>query len=168
MVLGVSTRRYARSLEPLPQEVAARSMSKSAVSERFVVGTQRRLAQLMQRDLSGLELVVLLIERCTWTTTWCWRRWASTNAARKHLLGLRQGATENAAACRALQADLVERGLNPNGAILVVIRRRHGGAQSGAGCLRQAGAHPPLLRLTRNAKLPMLFPSGCEARCATA
>ena len=51
MVVGVSTRRYPRSLEPLPQEVAVRGISKSAVSERFVVGTQRRLTELMRRDL---------------------------------------------------------------------------------------------------------------------
>jgi transposase-like protein len=36
-------------------------------------------------------------------------------------LGLREGATENAAACKALLADLIERGLNPNRALLVVI-----------------------------------------------
>jgi transposase-like protein len=39
----------------------------------------------------------------------------------KHVLGLREGATENAAACKALLADLIERGLDPNRAILVVI-----------------------------------------------
>ena len=32
----------------------------------------------------------------------------------KQVLGLREGATENAAAVRALLADLVERGLDPN------------------------------------------------------
>jgi hypothetical protein len=36
-------------------------------------------------------------------------------------LGLREGATENAAACKALLADLIERGLNPGRAILMVI-----------------------------------------------
>ena len=40
MVLGVSTRRYARSLEPLPEAVTVRGVSKSAVSERFVYGTE--------------------------------------------------------------------------------------------------------------------------------
>lgn len=30
---------------------------------------------------------------------------------KKHVLGLREGATENAAVCRALLADLVKRGL---------------------------------------------------------
>ena len=39
----------------------------------------------------------------------------------KHVLGLREGATENAAACKALLADLIERGLDSNRAILVVI-----------------------------------------------
>ena len=39
----------------------------------------------------------------------------------KHVLGLREGATENTASCKALLADLIERGLDPNRAILVVI-----------------------------------------------
>jgi Transposase, Mutator family len=39
----------------------------------------------------------------------------------KHVLGLREGATENAAAVKALLADLVERGLDTGRALLVVI-----------------------------------------------
>ena len=62
MVLGVSTRGYARSLEPLPEAVAVRSISKSAVSARFVYGTERKLAALMSRDLRELRVVALLID----------------------------------------------------------------------------------------------------------
>ena len=62
MVLGVSTRRYARSLEALPNEFELRGADQSAVSERFVVGTRRRLAELMRRDLSRLALVALMID----------------------------------------------------------------------------------------------------------
>src|ERR1019366_6343231 len=54
MVLGVSTRRYARSLEPLPAAVAARGTSKSAGGERVVYGTERKLGELLSRDLHGL------------------------------------------------------------------------------------------------------------------
>jgi len=36
MVLGVSTRNYARSLEPTPAALTSRAASKSAVSRRFV------------------------------------------------------------------------------------------------------------------------------------
>src|SRR5208282_3194286 len=62
MVLGVSTRRYARSLEPLPQTVQVRGVSKSAVSDRFVYGTERKLGELMGRNLRGLALVALMID----------------------------------------------------------------------------------------------------------
>ena len=61
-MLGTSSRRYARSLEPLPQQIGVHGISKSAVSERFVVLTQRRLAEFMRRDLSGLKLVALMID----------------------------------------------------------------------------------------------------------
>jgi putative transposase len=130
MVLGVSTRRYARSLEPLPQEVKVRGISKSAVSERFVVGTQRRLAELMQRDLSGLKLIALLIDGVHFADHVVLAAVGIDVDGAKHPLGLREGATENAAACKALLEDLIERGLDPNRAILVVI--------DGAKALRRA------------------------------
>jgi putative transposase len=121
MVLGVSTRRYARSLEPLPQEVEVRAISKSAVSKRFVVGTQRWLAELMRRDLSGLKLVALLIDGVHFADHVVLAAVGIDVDGEKHPLGLREGATENAAACKALLEDLIERGLNPNRALLVVI-----------------------------------------------
>ena len=121
MVLGVSTRRYARSLEPLPQAITARSASKSAVSERFVYGTERKLAELMSRDLSGLALVALLIDGVRFAEHLVLAAVGVDERGEKHVLGLREGATENAAAVRALLSDLIERGLHPNRALLVVI-----------------------------------------------
>jgi hypothetical protein len=49
-------------LEPLPEAVAVRGVSKSAVSERFVYGTERKLAELMSRELRQLRVVALLID----------------------------------------------------------------------------------------------------------
>jgi transposase-like protein len=121
MVLGVSTRRYARSLEPLPQALTARSASKSAGSERFVYGTERKLAELMSRDLSGLTLVALLIDGVRFAEHLVLVAVGVDGRGQKHVLGLREGATENAAAVRALLSDLIERGLNPNRSLLVVI-----------------------------------------------
>jgi transposase-like protein len=130
MVLGVSTRRYARSLEALPEEIEVRGISKSAVSERFVIGTQRRLAELMRRDLSGLKLVALLIDGVHFAEHVVLAAVGIDVDGKKHPLGLREGATENASACKALLEDLIERGLNPNRALLVVI--------DGAKALRRA------------------------------
>ena len=39
MLVGVATRQYARSLEPLPADVVSRGTSKSSVSRRFVAKT---------------------------------------------------------------------------------------------------------------------------------
>ena len=130
MVLGVSTRRYARSLEPLPEEVAVRGISKSAISERFVVGTRRRLAELTQRDLSGLKLVALLIDGVHFAEHVVLAAIGIDVDGLKHPLGLREGATENASACKALLEDLIERGLDPQRARLVVM--------DGAKALRRA------------------------------
>ncbi len=54
MLAGVSTRRFARTREPVGEEVAGteRSASKSAVSREFVGRTREHLAALMSRDLA--------------------------------------------------------------------------------------------------------------------
>ena len=51
-------------------------------------------------------------------------------SGKQHVLGLREGATENAAACKALLADLIERGLPCKRSLLFVI--------DGAKALRKA------------------------------
>lgn len=121
MVLGVSTRRYARSLEPLPVAVAVRGTSKSAVSERFVYGTERKLGELISRELGGLKLVALLIDGVHFGEHVVLAAVGVDERGHKHVMGLREGATENAAAVKALLADLVERGLDSNRSLLIVI-----------------------------------------------
>ena len=121
MVLGVSTRRYARSLEPLPPTADVRGISKSAVSERFVYGTERKLAELMSRELNKFSFTALLIDGVHFDEHLVLAAVGVDEQGDKHVLGLREGATENAAACKALLADLIERGLNPDRSLLVVI-----------------------------------------------
>jgi transposase-like protein len=121
MVLGVSTRCYARSLEPLPEAVAVRGISKSAVSARFVYGTERKLAALMSRDLRELRVVALLIDGVHFGPHLVLAAVGVDEHGDKHVLGLREGATENTTAVRALLADLVERGLDDTRTLLIVI-----------------------------------------------
>ncbi len=130
MILGVSSRHYARSVEPLSEEIAVHGISKSAVSERFVVGTQKKLAELMHRKLSGLKLVAVMIDGVRFAEHVVLVAIGIDLGGKKHVLGLREGATENAAACKALLADLIERGLPADRARLFVI--------DGAKALRKA------------------------------
>ena len=130
MILGVSSRHYARALEALPKEVAVSGISKSAVSERFVVGTQKKLAELMRRRLSSLKLLAVMIDGVRFADHVVLVAIGIDLSGKKHVLGLREGATENAAACKALLADLIERGLPSERTLLFVI--------DGAKALRKA------------------------------
>jgi putative transposase len=121
MLVGVSTRRYARSLEPLPSALKVRGIGKSVVSARFVVGTRRKLEELMRRDLSKLALAALMIDGVRFADHVVLAAVGIDAGGEKHVLGLREGATENAASCKALLADLIERGLPTERTLLFVI-----------------------------------------------
>src|SRR6202049_5388028 len=75
----------------------------------------------MRRDLTGLALVALMSDGVHFADHVVLAAVGIASNGHKHVLGLREGATENAAACKALLADLIERGLDPHRGILVVI-----------------------------------------------
>ena len=86
-----------------------------------MVGTQKKLAELMRRKLSGLKLLAVMIDGMRFAEHVMLAAVGIDVDGEKHPLGLREGATENAPACKALPEDLIERGLDPNRAILVAI-----------------------------------------------
>jgi len=121
MVLGVSTRKYARSVEPAPPGFSSRGASKSAVSRRFVAATREQLAQMMGRSLAGLALCAVMIDGIHIGEHLVLIALGIDELGDKHVLGLYEGATENAAVCTGLLADLVSRGLRTDRSILFVI-----------------------------------------------
>jgi putative transposase len=121
MLVGVSTRRYARSLEPLAAPLPERGTSRSAVSRRFVAATEKQMAEWLGRDLSKLDLGALMIDGICIADHVLLVALGIDANGKKHVLGVREGATENAAACTALLTDLRERGLRTDRAVLVVI-----------------------------------------------
>jgi len=62
MLVGVVTRQYARSLEPLEPAIESRSTSKRTVSRRIIVRTQQQLDPWRRRPLDDLGLTVLLLD----------------------------------------------------------------------------------------------------------
>lgn len=120
MVAGVSTRRYPVALEPVGS-LEASGTSKAAVSRRFVSLTSKALDELMSADLSDSRFVALFCDGVELAEHCCVVALGVDDQGRKHPLALREGTTENAAVCRALLADLVERGLRFEEGILVVI-----------------------------------------------
>jgi putative transposase len=130
IVSGVSTRKYAGALEPLPEELSERSTSSSAVSRRFIALSQRQLVQCVSRPLGELDLWVVMIDGIDYREHTILVALGIDSAGNKHVLGLREGTTENAAVARALLSDLAERGLPTDHSLLFVI--------DGAKALRKA------------------------------
>jgi putative transposase len=62
MLVGVATRQYHRSLEPVGADVHTRGTSKSAVRRRFVAKTAAQLAAWRSTALDALDLVGLWID----------------------------------------------------------------------------------------------------------
>jgi transposase-like protein len=121
MLVGVSTREYGRSLEPTHPDLQTRGTSKSAISRRFVAVTEARVKEWLGRDLSGIDLVVLMIDGLYVDDHVLLVALGIDGDGKKHVLGLREGATENATACTALLSDLQARGLRTDQTILAVL-----------------------------------------------
>lgn len=121
LVLGVSTRKYERSLEPLPEELDPHGTSKTAVSRRFVAATQARLEQWQRRDLSKLHLCAIMLDGIVIGEQTVVIALGIDESGRKHPLGLYLGATENSTSCGELLDDLIERGVTPARTYLFVI-----------------------------------------------
>jgi transposase-like protein len=121
MLVGVATRQYARSLEPLPATMKARGTSKSTVSRRFVAKTRAQLEAWQSQPLDGLDLVGLILdgvhigEHCLIVAL------GIAADGQKHALGLWEGSTENATLCQSLLANLQSRGLRTDRSLLVLL-----------------------------------------------
>jgi putative transposase len=121
MLLGVSTRKYGRSLEPLGPELPERGTSKSAVSRRFVEVTSKKVDAWLGRSLDGIDPIAILIDGIHVAEHVFLVVLGVDKEGKKHVLGVREGATENATCCRELLCDLRERGLATDKATLFVL-----------------------------------------------
>jgi len=121
VLVGVATRKYERSLEKLPADVAARGASRSAVSRRFVAATSTAFATLMAKSLGEVDLIALMIDGLVVGEYTVLVALGFDTKGDKHVLGLREGATENSVACKALLASLEKRGLRTDRSTLVVL-----------------------------------------------
>jgi transposase-like protein len=123
MLAGVSTRRFESVGEPVGEEVeeTSRSTGKSTVSEVFIERTRTALGELMGRRLDDVRVAVMMLDGLDIAgRTHIVALGISTEGV-KVPLGLWEGSTENATLARTLLADLVDRGLDPEQAILFVI-----------------------------------------------
>jgi putative transposase len=123
MLAGVATRRHADVAEPLSCDLEGRSKGtgRSSVSRHWKRATEKALAELLARDLSGLDVAVVMIDGIEVAGQCCVASLVITTDGRKIPVGLWLGDTENKTVVTNLLADLVSRGLSTDGGLLVVI-----------------------------------------------
>lgn len=150
LIRGISTRRFAEGVGAF---VKGYGLSPSSVSRRMVTATARKVEELFTRSFTTLELAVLMIDGVDVGGHTVIIALGIDTKGEKHILGLRQGATENTTVAKALLEDLVERGLDVERPMLVVI--------DGAKALRKAvtdvlGEQTPVQRCTVHKKRNVL------------
>ncbi len=118
MVRGVSTRDYERVVD-----VAAEGfgVKRSSVSRGFVKATAQEIRALAERRFEGHRFVAVFIDGKEYAGETMVVALGVTAQGEKRILGLRQGASENAEVVTSLLEDLRERGLDTSQPTLFVL-----------------------------------------------
>jgi len=118
---GISSRKYARSFDPLPDEMEERSTSKSSVSRRYVAMTTKQMTSWLTTPLGDRHFPIVMIDGIHLGDHLVLIALGIDTEGKKQVLGLREGDTENGQVARALLRDLLDRGLDQERARLFVI-----------------------------------------------
>ena len=111
VMYGLTMRSYKEVVE---QFAEAYGLEKSTTSEHFVEASRRKLDQLMKRMLKDIPLIAMLVDGTIFKGQHLIVAIGIDRLGNKIVLGLRQGAVENATVVQDLFAELVERGVDFN------------------------------------------------------
>ena len=139
-MLGLSTRTYGRAVREFAE---AYGLEKSALSEHFIEASREKLKAMMERRLDKLRLCALLIDATPFAGQQMVAALGVSQDGRKTILGIRQGATENATVVGELLGDLMNRGLDLTEPLLYVL---DGGKALHAAVKKYAGESIPIQR----------------------
>lgn len=118
LLKGVSTRNYGQVLPTMAETVG---IQKSSVSRNAIQASEKALKAFCERRWDDVDLLVIYIDGVRVGEWLVLVALGVDREGHKHVLGLREGATENAEVVKALLADLVERGVRPDRRRLFVI-----------------------------------------------
>ena len=118
LLRGVSTRSYE---DVVPEMAETCGVSKSSVSREFIEASAEQLQDLAERRFDALDLLVIYIDGVQFGGHHVIGAVGVDTDGRKHVLGLAEGATENAVVVKGLLESLVERGVRPDRPRLFVI-----------------------------------------------
>lgn len=121
ILVGVSTRKYARSLEDLPAGLRETGIRHSSVSRRFIARTTRVVEEFLGRSLETIDLPVILLDGVHLGDHVLVVALGIDDTGKKHVLGVVEGTTESEEVGKSLLRGLIDRGLRVERARLFVI-----------------------------------------------
>ena len=140
LMLGLSTRKYGRAVREFAE---AYGLEKSAIREHYIEASREKLKEMMERRLDKMRLCALLIDATPFAGQQMVAALGISQDGRKTILGIRQGATENATVVGELLGDLMNRGLDFTELRLYVL---DGGKALHAAVRKYAGESAPIQR----------------------
>ena len=118
LMRGVSTRNYK---EVIPAMAETAGVSRSAVSRRVAEASEAEVEALLARRFDDLKLLVIYIDGLVFGDYTMIGAVGVDSEGNKHVLGIREGATENSTVITELLEDIVSRGVDPKRKMLFVI-----------------------------------------------
>ena len=143
---GISTRNYRKVLPQMAEMVA---VSKSHISREFIETSEQTLKELCERRFDGQQILIVYIDGIQFGQSHVIVALGVDTQGYKHVLGLREGSSENATVVKDLLTDVVSRGLEAQRRRLFVI---DGSKALRAGIAEVFGDKNPIQRC-RNHKL---------------
>ncbi len=115
---GISTRNYRKVLPEMAETVA---VSKSNLSREFIEASEQTLKELCERRFEGQNILIVYLDGIQFGQTHVIVALGVDAEGYKHVLGLREGSSENATVVKDLLTDIVARGLEAGRRRLFVI-----------------------------------------------
>ena len=118
VLYGISCRNYEAAAEVIPGAIG---LSGSTVSRGFIQASAAKLRELQERDLSGEDVVALVLDGKTFADATMVIALGITLSGEKRFLGFVETDTENAPVLTLFLRALVERGLDLSQGVLVIL-----------------------------------------------
>jgi transposase-like protein len=115
---GVSTGDYEGAAVTMP---ATFGIKKNSVSKRFIKASGKKLREFLERDLSGYDIVAVVIDGKTYAENQIVVALGVTMEGEKVSLGFTEAKTENYEICKDFLKRLINRGLRTDQEILFVV-----------------------------------------------
>lgn len=115
---GVSTRKYKKIIPEMAETVG---VSKSQISREFVAASEAEFKQLCERRFDNANILAIYIDGIQFGDCHVIAALGVDSTGHKHVLGIREGSSENARVVTDLLNDLVDRGVKADRLRLFII-----------------------------------------------